>query len=178
MSKITSFFTNLESQNKNLFDKITTKRVPDGTKLRIYLNENNVECRGSSMMFLVEALSTFLLNGKPDSPPHSPLAQPQHEQEECKEEKVYSVSCFDPVAVQALSFEFEVLHGVYKAGKPDESRQKALDDAHVKCDQALEFIVEVKNTSDDFSAVIGGVTYAADTPSLANALFELYLQLN
>jgi hypothetical protein len=174
MSKITSFFTTLESQDKHLFEKITTNRVPDGTKLRSYLNENNVESKGSSMMFLVEALSTFLLHGRPDSPPHSPVAQ-QHEE---KEEKVYSVSCFDPIAVQALSFEFEVLHGVYKAGKPDESRQKALEDAHVKCDQALEFIVEVKNTSDDFSAIIGGVTYAADTPSLANALFELYLQLN
>jgi hypothetical protein len=190
MSKIITFFKNLESLDKNLFQLLTTNNVPDGTKLRIYLNENGVECKGSSMNYLVDALSNFLENSKtiqspdvhqPSSPVHSNTTSPDAtlipEVNESKFEKQYSMSSFDPVSVQALSFEFEVLHGVYKAGKPDESRQKALEDAHVKCDQALEFILEIKNTTDDFSAIVGGVTYASDTPSLANALFELYLQL-
>ena len=77
-----------------------------------------------------------------------------------------------------MSFEFEVLQGVYKAGKPDESRQKALEDAHIKCDQALDWIIDIKNSTDDFSSVINVVTYASDTPSLANSLFEVYLSLN
>jgi hypothetical protein len=91
---------------------------------------------------------------------------------------IFSRKDFDPASVQSLSFEFEVLHGVYKIGRPDDSRQKALEDAHIKCDQALDWIVEIKNTTEDFASVIGGITYAADTPSLANSLFELYLQLN
>jgi hypothetical protein len=92
--------------------------------------------------------------------------------------KKYTVKDCDTDAVQALSFEFEVLQGVYKAGKPDESRQKALEDAHIKCDQALDWIIDIKNTTDDFCSVINVVTYASDTPSLANALFEVYLSLN
>lgn len=89
----------------------------------------------------------------------------------------YTIKSFTPDSIQCLSLEFEILQGVFKAGRADVDRMRALEDAHVKCDQALDWIVEVKNTSDDFSAILSGVQYAADTPSLANALYNLYLEL-
>ena len=95
-----------------------------------------------------------------------------------KEKKTrYTIKSFTPDSIQCLSLEFEILQGVFKAGRADVDRMRALEDAHVKCDQALDWIVEVKNTSDDFSAILSGVQYAADTPSLANALYNLYLEL-
>ena len=204
MEAILSFFRELKESNNELFSKVTSDGEPDSQKLRMYLNENSIDCKGSNMFSLVRAFSESLktnTNTNTTNPEKQEKKEKQeqeqkheqkelheqkeelekevHEQNEQKEElkKRFSKLNFDPVSVQSLSFEFEVLHGVFKAGRPDESRQTALEDAHIKCDQALDWIIEIKNSTDDFSAVIGGVTYAADTPSLANALFELYLQL-
>jgi hypothetical protein len=69
----------------------------------------------------------------------------------------YTIKSFTPDSVQCLSLEFEILQGVFKAGRADVDRMRALEDAHVKCDQALDWIVEVKNTSDDFKAILNGV---------------------
>jgi hypothetical protein len=204
MEAILSFFRELKESNNELFSKVTSDGEPDSQKLRMYLNENSIDCKGSNMFSLVRAFSESLktnTNTNTTNPEKQEKKEKQeqeqkheqkelheqkeelekeiHEQNEQKEElkKRFSKLNFDPVSVQSLSFEFEVLHGVFKAGRPDESRQTALEDAHIKCDQALDWIIEIKNSTDDFAAVIGGVTYAADTPSLANALFELYLQL-
>jgi len=195
MEAILSFFRELKESNNELFSKVTSDGEPDSQKLRMYLNENSIECKGSNMFSLVRAFSESLKTNTNTTNPEKQEKQEKKEkkekeelekelhepnkQNEQKEElkKRFSKLNFDPVSVQSLSFEFEVLHGVFKAGRPDESRQTALEDAHIKCDQALDWIIEIKNSTDDFAAVIGGVTYAADTPSLANALFELYLQL-
>jgi len=196
MESVLSFFRDLSFKNNELFQSLTTEGEPDSQKLRTYLIKNKIECKGSNMFFLVQALSDSLLlatnvtttpTTKQDSSVTTLDVKP--EVENLKEEivstlkdetkrMIFSRKDFDPASVQSLSFEFEVLHGVYKIGRPDDSRQKALEDAHIKCDQALDWIVEIKNTTEDFASVIGGITYAADTPSLANSLFELYLQLN
>jgi hypothetical protein len=196
MESVLSFFRDLSVKNNELFQSLTTEGEPDSQKLRTYLIKNKIECKGSNMFFLVQALSDSLLlatnvtttpTTKQDSLVTTLDVKP--EVENLKEEivstlkdetkrMIFSRKDFDPASVQSLSFEFEVLHGVYKIGRPDDSRQKALEDAHIKCDQALDWIVEIKNTTEDFASVIGGITYAADTPSLANSLFELYLQLN
>ena len=200
MEAILSFFRDLKTSNNELFCQVTSNGEPDSQKLRMYLNENNIVCKGSNMFSLVRAFSESLKqpsktnekgedkdkeqeqDKQKEKEKENKQEQKEKEEEEKEEEqeskKRYSKTDFDPVSVPALSFEFEVLHGVFKAGRPDESRQTALEDAHIKCDQALDWIIEIKNSSDDFAAVIGGVTYAADTPSLANALFELYLQLH
>jgi len=194
MEAILSFFRELKESNNELFSKVTSDGEPDSQKLRMYLNENSIDCKGSNMFSLVRAFSESFKQSRTNEKQNQEKEkekekeqenkQEQKEQEEKEEEqdqelkKRYLKTDFDPISVQALSFEFEVLHGVFKAGRPDESRQTALEDAHIKCDQALDWIIEIKNSTDDFAAVIGGVTYAADTPSLANALFELYLQLH
>jgi predicted nuclease with TOPRIM domain len=204
MEAILSFFRELKESNNEVFSKVTSDGAPDSQKLRMYLNENSIDCKGSNMFSLVRAFSESLktnTNTNTTNPEKKEKKEKQeqeqkelheqkeelekevHEKNEQKEQKEelkkrFSKLNFDPVSVQSLSFEFEVLHGVFKAGRPDESRQTALEDAHIKCDQALDWIIEIKNSTDDFAAVIGGVTYAADTPSLANALFELYLQLH
>jgi len=189
MEAILSFFRELKTSNNDLFCQVTSNEEPDSQKLRIYLNENNIDCKGSNMFSLVRAFSDSLIvesilpKKEKDRMEKKEEENKEHLQGDYKldqeqEKKRYSKTDFDPISVQALSFEFEVLHGVFKAGRPDESRQNALEDAHIKCDQALDWIIEIKNSTDDFAAVIGGVTYAADTPSLANALFELYLQLH
>ena len=189
MESVRSFFRDLSVRNNTLFQSLTTEGEPDSQKLRTFLIHNKIACKGSNMFSLVQALSDSLdLAIKQDSSvTTSNVVKP--EIDDLKEEiistskdetkrRIFSRKDFDPASVQSLSFEFEVLHGVYKVGRPDESRQKALEDAHIKCDQALDWIVEIKNTTEDFASVIGGITYAADTPSLANSLFELYLQLN
>jgi hypothetical protein len=216
MEKIQSFFKTLENDHLDLFTTITTQNRPDGQKLRVFLNEKGIDCKGSTMFAMVQALSFYLENlEKSENLENSKNLKNENEtvhetvhtshttvstnneskqysfSKEFKEElkqcesiqpthikKKYTVKDCDIDAVQALSFEFEVLQGVYKAGKPDESRQKALEDAHIKCDQALDWIIDIKNSTDDFSSVINVVTYASDTPSLANALFEVYLSLN
>jgi hypothetical protein len=196
MEAILLFFRELKASNNELFCQVTSNGEPDSQKLRMYLNENNIDCKGSNMFSLVRAFSESFKQSRTNEKQNqekekekekeqeNKQEQKEQEQEEKEEEqeqelkKRYLKTDFDPISVQALSFEFEVLHGVFKAGRPDESRQNALEDAHIKCDQALDWIIEIKNSTDDFAAVIGGVTYAADTPSLANALFELYLQLH
>jgi gas vesicle protein len=198
MESILSFFRDLSEKNNELFTSVTTGGEPDSQKLRTFLIKNKIDCKGSNMFSLAKALSDSLTDtSKVASGEHEEKVVASRESEviesrECEKEKeresyahkeesikkVFSTKDFDPATVQSLSFEFEVLHGVYKVGRPDESRQKALEDAHIKCDQALDWIVEIKNTTDNFASVIGGITYAADTPSLANSLFELYLQLN
>jgi len=203
MESILSFFRDLSVKNNELFKSVTTGGEPDSQKLRTFLIKNKIDCKGSNMFFLAKALSDSLVsdvvassqkeycalekeeemvesnaltNEKEEEVVESPALACTKKEETIK--RVFSTKDFDPATVQSLSFEFEVLHGVYKVGRPDESRQKALEDAHIKCDQALDWIVEIKNTTDNFASVIGGITYAADTPSLANSLFELYLQLN
>lgn len=213
MEFVNSFFKSLSFTHLELYKKITTNGLPDSQKLRIFLKENEIQCKGSTMVSMVQTLSDTLLTTN-DSSTENILNtrleiknEPQLEtqinnekeliefskefkedfnqfEDQEKESKTlntknkFTVKDCNPEAVQSLSFEFEVLHGVYKANKPDESRQKALEDAHIKCDQALDWIVDIKNTTDDFSSVIKVVTYASDTPSLANALFEVYLSLN
>jgi hypothetical protein len=213
MEKIQSFFKTLENDHLDLFTSITTQNRPDGQKLRVFLNERGIDCKGSTMSAMVQALSFYLENlenvekienlenenetvhetvhtsdttvsTNNESNQYSFSNEFKEELKQCESikstniKKKYTVKDCDADAVQALSFEFEVLQGVYKAGKPDESRQKALEDAHIKCDQALDWIIDIKNSTDDFSSVINVVTYASDTPSLANALFEVYLSLN
>jgi hypothetical protein len=200
MESILSFFRDLSVKNNELFKSVTTGGEPDSQKLRTFLIKNKIDCKGSNMFFLAKALSDSLVSDISEVNASSGLGKESRAPETEKEvalkneevespalactkneetiKRVFSTRDFDPATVQLLSFEFEVLHGVYKVGRPDESRQKALEDAHIKCDQALDWIVEIKNTTDNFASVIGGITYAADTPSLANSLFELYLQLN
>jgi len=207
MESILSFFRDLSVKNNELFKSVTTGGEPDSQKLRTFLIKNKIDCKGSNMFFLAKALSDSLVSDVVASSQKEYCALKKEEVLEKEEEmvqsraltnekeeevvespalakkeetikRVFSTKDFDPATVQSLSFEFEVLHGVYKVGRPDESRQKALEDAHIKCDQALDWIVEIKNSTDNFASVIGGITYAADTPSLANSLFELYLQLN
>jgi hypothetical protein len=211
METIQTFFKNLENDNLDLFNCITTQSRPDGQKLRVFLNEQGIDCKGSTMSSMVQGLSVYLENlrktketlvkdtnvqkNKKNTISEEPKNDVSFQNEtysfsntfkdelkQCEStkniKKKYTLKDCNKDAVQALSFEFEVLQGVYKAGKPDESRQKALEDAHIKCDQALDWIIDIKNTTDEFSSVLDVVTYSSDTPSLANALFEVYLSLN
>ena len=175
MDVIVSYYKKLSEDKADVYERITTNGQPDSQKLRVFLNENNVECRGSNMKSLVSALDTFLNKKNQQT---EPVQHIESKFENTIETKIYVLSDFDKESLLNLSYEYEVLYGAYTAGKPDDARQRALEDAHIRCDQTLSWILEVKNSGGDFDKIVKGVQYASDIPPLANALFELFITLH
>jgi hypothetical protein len=94
------------------------------------------------------------------------------------QKKKFSTKDLSEESIFAVQFEYEVLHGAYKSNKTDEARARALEDAHVRCMQTLEYVVEIKNSSDIFDDILRGVNYAKDNEALANALFACFIELS
>jgi hypothetical protein len=130
MEAILSFFRELKESNNELFSKVTSDGEPDSQKLRMYLNENSIDCKGSNMFSLVRAFSESLktnTNTNTTNPEKKEkkekqeqeqkelheqkeeLEKEEHEKNEQKEQKEelkkrFSKLNFDPVSVQSLSF--------------------------------------------------------------------------